>query len=295
MRRMPQLKGLLVPPVTPMFDDNTLDLQGVINLSERYLASEAVDGLFAIGATGEYACLSKDERLDLISSLSKVKRNGKIIVVNTGGKSTEETLELSNSVKEHKLDAIAVVVPTHIEDTIEAMLEYYGLVNEIGLPFMVYRPPFITTHQLSEELVGSMMKFENFVGLKDSSRNMELFAALCAKFGDQISIFQGVEMLHLPSLACGSAGTVGGGLNIYPGLIADITNAFDAHDISKAIRIQSYVTGLWSKLNPDGSFRWRFKHLWKQLGVIEGTHCRIGDSINIDSDEMKMLEDMMAF
>lgn len=295
MIRMPKLHGLLVPPVTPMFDDGSLDLNGVVSLSEKYLSSEYVDGLFAVGATGEYTCLTKEERMELISALAKVNRNNKIIVVNTGGASTDETLEMSSFVKESNLDALAVIVPTHVEDTIDAVLEYYKLIDAIGLPFMVYRPPYVTTHHLSEELISAMMELKNFVGLKDSSRNMELFASLCARFADDISIFQGVEMLHLPSLACGSAGTVGGGLNIYPKLIADITSAFDAHDIPKAIKIQSDVAGLWAKLNPDGSFRWRFKYLWKQLGVIEGTHCRIGDPITVESDELETLKSMLAF
>ena len=97
----------------------------------------------------------------------------------------------------------------------------------------MYWSPVASDHRPSLALVDLLMKMKNFVGLKDSSRDMVTFTDICTHYGAEISAFQGVEMLHLASLAVGSVGVVGGGLNLYPRLLAEITEAFNAGDLAR--------------------------------------------------------------
>jgi dihydrodipicolinate synthase/N-acetylneuraminate lyase len=122
---------------------------------------------------------------------------------------------------------------------------------------------------------------------------MESFAAICAGFGEDISVFQGVEMLHLPSLACGSAGVIGGGLNLYPGVLAALTQAFARHDLASARQLQQEASDNWSILNSRKSFRWICKRIWAEEGMITGTFCRESEDAPLSSPEMERIRGMV--
>ena len=54
MRRMKNLKGVLLPMVIPMFENGGLDIDGTRRLAERFLSLSSVNGLFALGASSEF-------------------------------------------------------------------------------------------------------------------------------------------------------------------------------------------------------------------------------------------------
>jgi 4-hydroxy-tetrahydrodipicolinate synthase len=214
-------------------------------------------------------------------------------VVNIGGVEKAQMLELAETASNAKLDAIAAVVPETVEATSEGLYRYFSPLGEVGLPLIVYWTPHVKNQKPTPELVASLMRIPTFAGTKDSSRDMESFAAICAGFGEDISVFQGVEMLHLPSLACGSAGVIGGGLNLYPGVLAALTQAFARHDLASARQLQQEASDNWSILNSRKSFRWICKRIWAEEGMITGTFCRESEDAPLSSPEMERIRGMV--
>jgi dihydrodipicolinate synthase/N-acetylneuraminate lyase len=191
LKRLASFEGVFVPMVTPIFDDDTIDVEGMQGLAQRFLDSPFVDGLFALGVTGEYMHLAEDERRALIKALGQVKRSGKVIAVNTGGLAMEEVLSLSEYAGEAELDAVGVVVPLDEENTPQAMFRYYERVGRIGIPFLVYWPPRLKDHYPTTEIVETLMEIPSYIGLKDSSRDMEMFSTLCFLYGGRSAYFRG--------------------------------------------------------------------------------------------------------
>jgi len=293
MRRLPILGGVLVPNVTPMFGGGALDLQGYAGVAQRLLDSPGVDGLFAIGASGEYMHLGPAKRRQLMTALGGLDRHGKVVVANAGGLPTAETLKLAEFAGEQGLDGVSVVLPTHVPDTRESILDYYREVGSVGVPFMVYRPSTVTTHGLTPELVECLLEIPTFVGLKDSSKDLELFAVLCARFGDQVSVIQGVEMLHLAALALGGAGVIGGGANLYPGLLKRLSIAFESGDLERARKLQLAVIEAWAFLADSGHFRSVVKALWQDLGCATGTFSLCDGPVAVSATELAGARDLL--
>lgn len=293
MKRFEPLRGMVVPMITPLFEQGGVDLGGLCKLAERFLSAPSVSGLFAFGATGEFMRLTVDERKEGIRALGSVARAGKIIVVNVGGVENAQMVELAEVASHARLDAIAAVVPETMDGTSEGLYRYFSPLGEVGLPIVVYWTPHVKNQKPTPQLVASLMRIPTFAGTKDSSRDMESFAAICAEFGDQISVFQGVEMLHLPSLACGSAGIIGGGLNVYPGVLAALTEAFVRHDLTAAKQLQQEASDNWSILNSRKSFRWICKRIWAEQGMITGTFCRESRDAPLSSPEMERVRKMI--
>lgn len=294
MRRMMQLQGVLVPMVTPLFEADGVDVAGVTGLAEHLLDADSVDGLFAIGATGEYTRLSPAERIQVIEALGQADRKGKLIAANVGGADRQEMTRFAAAASRAGLDAIAAVVPGSIDPVPEALYEHFAPLQECGLPLMVYWSPMEKEQKPSLERIEALLRIPSFAGLKDSSRDMEVFAAMCAEAGEEISVFQGVEMLHLPSLVCGSAGIIGGGLNLYAALLVQITRHFESHELAAAMRLQRQVSTNWEQLNRHQSFRWLVKRVWAERGLIAGTHCRESDDAPVSGVEMDRIRSMVA-
>lgn len=277
MRRFPKLQGVLTPNLTPMKTNGSLDLDSYARLSQTFLDAPSVDGLFAIGATGEFRALNVDERLELVRVLSQLKRHGKVISANAGGLSTAETLQLVQQIARVGLDLAAVVLPIHVPDTPEAMSAFYREVDAVGLPFLVYQPAGFSTHKLSLELLERLIDLPRFVGLKDSSMNLMLFSEMCYRYGHTISVIQGVEMLQLPALACGSAGIVGGGANLYPGWLSALNKSFTAGYLDHARKVQHEISTTWYKLSASKNFRTWLKQVWQAKGIIDTSFSRIDE------------------
>jgi len=294
MRRMKHLSGVLVPILIPMFDDGSLDLEGTRGLAERFLSFSSVDGLFALGASSEFMHLPFDERKALIETLAGIDRGAKVITAHTGGLPLDQAVELTKLAGRLGIDAAALVIPDEVPPDAAAVSGYFRTIAETGVPFAVYWSPVASSHVPSLRIVQGLMDIPQFVGLKDSARNMVVFTDICTRFGDQISAFQGVEMLHLASLAVGSCGVVGGGLNFYPRLLAEITEAFGAGDWDRARAIQRKVNASWDVLAESRAFRSLGKQYWRSQGVLEGVHCREGANVRLNGDKLKEVEAIIA-
>jgi dihydrodipicolinate synthase/N-acetylneuraminate lyase len=291
---MRSLKGVLVPIIIPMFEEGSLDLEGTRRLAETFLSLPSCDGLFALGATSEFMHLTFDERRSLIELFGTIDRGQKVIMVNSGGLPIDQVTELIRLAASVGLDGTAVVVPPYVPADREAVEQYLAAIADAGAPFTVYWSPVASEHRPSLALVDGLMRMKNFVGFKDSSRDMVTFTDICAQYGRQISAFQGVEMLHLASLAVGSVGVVGGGLNLYPRLLAEITEAFNKRDFQKARNLQKRVNANWAAIARGGGFRSLCKHFWADRGVIRGTFCREGANLTPSAGQMDGLKRLAA-
>ena len=65
------LSGIIPPLVTPLLDDDTLDVRGLECLIER-LIDGGVNALFILGTTGEAQCLSYKLRAEMIRETCRI-------------------------------------------------------------------------------------------------------------------------------------------------------------------------------------------------------------------------------
>lgn len=65
------LHGIVTPLVTPLLDNDTLDIEGLERLIEHVVAG-GVHGIFILGTTGEAQSLSFKLRIEMIKLTSKI-------------------------------------------------------------------------------------------------------------------------------------------------------------------------------------------------------------------------------
>jgi len=120
-----QLHGIIAPMVTPLVDNNTLDIKGLESIIE-HIISGGVHGLFILGTTGEGTNLSYELRYDLIQRVCL--QVSKRIPVLVGITDTSLTYSIKMAEKAAKYGAEAVVssAPFYFKLSQSELISYFN-------------------------------------------------------------------------------------------------------------------------------------------------------------------------
>ncbi len=239
--RLP-LRGIIPPVVTPLLDNNRLDVDGLERLISHLLAG-GVHGLFILGTTGEATSLNYNLRKELIKRTSEFV-NGRIpVVAGITDTSLHGSLEIAEYAKDAGLDGLVVAPPYYVPISQEEMREYLeNLAPRLPLPFLMYDMPSCTKIHMSVETVKKAKEL-GAVGIKDSSGDMSYLFALIQEFRDfpDFSIIAGTELFLPDTILQGGHGAVAGGANIFPRLFVDLYNASVDKDLEKIALLRDKV------------------------------------------------------
>src|ERR1700704_2267352 len=138
------ITGSLVAIVTPMLEDGRLDLARFKSLIDWHIA-EGTDGIVVVGTTGESPTVDFDEHKELIRVAVEHAKGRIPIIAGTGGNSTAEAIELSESARQAGAIACLSVVPYYNKPTQEGMYQHFRKIAEtVDLPMILYNVPVRT-------------------------------------------------------------------------------------------------------------------------------------------------------
>jgi len=228
------LKGIIPPVITPLINNDTLDVKGLEKLVE-YLISGGVHGLFMLGTTGEATSLSYELRKELIKRTSELVGHRIPVVVGITDTSLEGSLKMAEYSASVGLDGVVIAPPYYLPISQDEMREYLEvIVPKLPLPFLMYDMPGCTKIHMS---VGTIRRAKELgaIGVKDSSGDINYLYSLIQEFKDspEFSIIAGTELFLPETILYGGHGAVAGGANLFPKLFVDLYNASVEQDIEK--------------------------------------------------------------
>lgn len=228
------LKGIVPPVITPLTNNDTLDVKGLEKLVE-HLISGGVHGLFMLGTTGEATSLSYELRKELIKRTSELVAHRIPVVVGITDTSLEGSLEIAEYSASVGLDGVVIAPPYYLPISQDEMKEYLEvIVPKLPLPFLMYDMPGCTKIHMS---VGTIRRAKELgaIGVKDSSGDINYLYSLIQEFKDSpdFSIIAGTELFLPETILYGGHGAVAGGANLFPKLFVDLYNASVEQDIEK--------------------------------------------------------------
>ena len=229
--------------VTPLRDDNQLDIPGLERLVEHVLAG-GVSGLFVLGTTGEGSSLCYPLRHELVNRVCR-QVNGRVpVLVGITDTSFVQSIELARHAADVGADALVVAPPYYPPEGQPELQEYLDhLVSRLPLPLYLYNLPLLPKVSFELDTLRRAMDEPRIVGLKDSSGNMVYFhrvARLLPRRPDW-SLFIGPEELLLDALFAGGNGGVSGGANLFPRLYVRLFEAVRAGNIPRARELHHAV------------------------------------------------------
>jgi len=236
------LKGIIPPVITPLLDNNTINVKGLENLIE-HLISGGVHGLFILGTTGESASLSYPVRKELIKRTSDLVNKRVPVVAGITDTSMYHSLEMAEYSAKMGLDGVVIAPPYYMPISQEEMREYLeNLVPELPLPFLMYDMPGCTKMHMSLETIKKAKEL-GAIGIKDSSGDMSYMYSLINEFKEtpEFSIITGTELFISDTILNGGHGAVAGGANIFPKVFVELYNASVIKDLKKIEELREIV------------------------------------------------------
>ncbi len=250
---MLQLRGVYTALVTPFTDQGTLDEEG-LRENIRFQIREGVDGVVALGTTGEAPTLSEQEKVDFIRIAKEETQNKTHLMIGTGSYSTEQTIRQSRLAEELGADSVLVITPYYNKPTQEGVYQHFKSVAEsIQIPLVLYNHPGRTGSRIETKTLLRLADILNIVGVKDATADLATLGQLSAKLDASFSILSGDDSLTLPTIAIGGHGVVSVASNIVPGQMVQLVQAAFENNYKKAREIQKALTDLFTALSYESN------------------------------------------
>ncbi len=214
-----ELQGIYTVLVTPFDQENGLDEKGLRKNIQRQLEAN-VDGIVALGTTGETPTLKSKEKERIIEIVIE-EVGGKIpVVIGTGSYSTEKTIEDTLIAQNYGADAVLVVTPYYNKPTQEGIYRHFKTVaNSTRLPLILYNHPGRVIQNIQLETLQRLMDIETIIGVKETagsvSQMMEIIH-LARCYRPEFKIVSGDDALTLPLIAMGGHGVFSVVSNLIP-------------------------------------------------------------------------------
>lgn len=241
-REPSELRGSIVPIVTPFREDGTFDESAFVELIEWQIDAGS-HGVSVTGTTGEPSSLSLDEREHVVESAAKAVAARVPFIPGTGTNNLDETLRLTRHADSVGADAALVIVPYYNKPSQEGLYRYFSeLARCVEIPLIIYNIPGRTAVNMAPETMARLRReHASIIGTKESNKDFEHVSRVLHQCGRDFNVYSGIELLCYPMLAIGGAGHISATANIFPREVADIYNHVVAGRWNEAIELHYYL------------------------------------------------------
>src|SRR4051812_739111 len=268
----PMITGSLVAIVTPMRSgegqDGRLDLPRWRKLIDWHVA-EGTDGIVVVGTTGESPTVDFDEHKELIRVAVQHSRGRIPIIAGTGGNSTAEAIELTESAKQAGATACLSVVPYYNKPTQEGMyLHFRKIAETVDLPMILYNVPGRTVADLQNDTVMRLAPVPGIIGIKAATASIERGTDLIRRAPRNFAIYSGEDATALAMILLGGHGVISVTANVAPKAMHQMCAAALVGDVKKARDLNLKLLPLHQRLFVEANpipVKWALA----QMGLIE--------------------------
>lgn len=230
---------ILLPLITPYNEDESINYENYAKLIDYVIENDLCDSLIVTGTTGEASLCTFEERVKLFQTAVKAAAGRKPVIAGTGCASTQETIALTNEAVKAGIETVLVVCPFYNKPTQEGIyLHYKKLAENTTAKIVLYNIPIFVGVNMEAETVGRLAAFPNIVGVKDEAdinpTQVTDFFLATKDVDPDFAIYNGDDIMLLPTIVQGAMGLVSGGAHIFGHEIREIFKAFAEGDNEKA-------------------------------------------------------------
>jgi dihydrodipicolinate synthase/N-acetylneuraminate lyase len=236
-----RVRGTLAAAVTPITGiAGTIDGDGIGAVVDFY-ARSGLDGILALGTTGEGILFSLDERRFAADEYVTSAHHRLAVVVHCGAQTTHDTVVLAEHAAAHEAAGVAVIPPPYFALDAEAIWRHLDAAAHAcaPLPFYIYEFAARSGYAVPIEVVERLRSSApNLAGLKVSDSP---FDKVLPYLLPGLDIFVGAEGLIAQGMASGAAGAVSGLAGALPELTIDAVASRSAEASARAARVRSLI------------------------------------------------------
>lgn len=228
-----KLSGTITAMITPFDTKGEVDYGKLKAIVEEQVAA-GVEGICAVGTTGESPTLSHEEHHKVIEKTIEFA-NGKVtIVAGTGANSTSEAISLTKAVIDAGgADASLQVTPYYNKPNAEGLYRHFMTVADLGLPVILYNVPGRAGRDIPLDVVARLASHPNIVAIKEAAGSVDRVSAIKNMLPD-FTVLSGDDSLAVPMISVGAEGVISVASNVIPKEMGDMVRFAMAGDYVKA-------------------------------------------------------------
>ena len=164
------------------------------------------------------------------------------VLAGAGSNNTIEAIRLTRFAQKAGADGALLITPYYNKPTQEGLYRHFKAIAEaVDMPLVPYNVPGRTgTNLLPATLSRLAHEFPNIVGVKEATGDMSQCSLIMEQCPKGFSLLSGDDFTALPLMSIGGSGVISVSLNIVPGKVAAMYNAFAKGDIATAMGIHHH-------------------------------------------------------
>jgi dihydrodipicolinate synthase/N-acetylneuraminate lyase len=239
--RTGRISGALAAAATPLRDGGAaIDEDGFGPLVD-FLAAGGLDGLLALGTTGEGILLSVAER-KRVSELFLEAAAGRLdVAAHCGAQTTADTVTLAAHAAEAGVTAVAVIAPPYFPLEDRALLAHFTAAARAcaPVPFYVYEFERTSGYAVPPRVIDELrVAAPNLAGMKVSDAPWERFQPYLI---EGLDVFVGPESLIHQGLVAGAVGAVSALATAFPELVFDAVRSRSAEATQRVGELRAAI------------------------------------------------------
>jgi 4-hydroxy-tetrahydrodipicolinate synthase len=231
--------GVIVPMVTPLNEDLSLDIESIEKILNRFIANDI--SVFLLGTTGESVSIPNKIKEELVKVVCSVTKKRIKVYAGISDNCLQNSIDQSKRYFDYGIDAVVAHLPFYFPLTPDHMKKYFeNLADKVPCNLIIYNMPITTHHSIPLETVDYLSKHENIAGIKDSERGIERLdnSINMWKNREDFSYLTGWAAMSAYSLIKGSDGIVPSTANLLPDLYKKLYNAAIDNNIEESDKLQ---------------------------------------------------------
>jgi dihydrodipicolinate synthase/N-acetylneuraminate lyase len=232
------ISGALAAALTPLRDGGQALDEGAFEPYARFLDQGGLDGILALGTTGEGILLTPAERKRVVELYLAA---GLRVIAHCGAQSTRDTVELAAHAADVGAAGVAVIGPPYFELDDEALLAHFGAAARAcePLPFYLYEFARASGYTIPLGVLERLREVApNLTGLKVSDAPFERFEPYLI---EGLDVFVGPEGLIDRGLARGAVGAVSALAAAFPEAVVEAVRTGTAEATARVGRLRDAV------------------------------------------------------
>lgn len=248
-------EGAGVAIITPMCANGEVNYEKLSEILD-FQITNGTDAIVICGTTGESACLTEEEHIQVIAECVKLVNHRVPVIAGTGSNCTKSAVWMSKEAEKSGADALLCVTPYYNKATQNGLITHYKAIAEsVSLPIVLYSVASRTGVNIEAPTAAKLFReVDNIVAIKEASGNIAQVADIMNLTDGKIELYSGNDDQIVPLLSLGAKGVISVLSNIAPKETHDIVASYKEGRTQESLKLQlkylPLIHKLFSEVNP---------------------------------------------
>jgi 4-hydroxy-tetrahydrodipicolinate synthase len=207
---MSEFKGVMPYLVTPVDSVGEIDTRVLAQLCTD-LIGRGVHGLTPLGSTGEFAYLNEAQRQKVVETVVAAADGRVPVVPGVASTSIQHAVAEARRYQRQGVRGLVAVLEAYFPLTGGDIERYFlAVADAVDLPIILYTNPNFQRSDLSIDVIETLSRHPNIVGLKDASTNTGRLLSIINRCGDALDVFSASAHVAVCVMMLGGKGWFAG-------------------------------------------------------------------------------------